>query len=40
MAARYNLGVLKFLLDPLKLFRISGSDGVPNYRGIFQLRPD
>jgi hypothetical protein len=30
----------KFLLDALKLFRISGGYGVPNYRGIFQPRPD
>jgi hypothetical protein len=30
----------KLLLDALKLIGISRSDGVPNYRGIFQLGPD
>jgi hypothetical protein len=29
-----------FFLDALKLFRISGGDGIPNYRGILQPRPD
>jgi hypothetical protein len=30
----------KLLLDALKLIGISRSDGVPNYRGIFQLGTD
>jgi hypothetical protein len=30
----------KLLLDALKLFGISQSDGVPNYRGIFELGPN
>jgi hypothetical protein len=29
----------KLLLDALKLIGISGRNGVPNYRGIFQLGP-
>jgi hypothetical protein len=28
------------LLDALKLSRISGGDEIPNYRGIFQPKPD
>jgi hypothetical protein len=30
----------KLLLDVLKFVGITRSDGVPNYRGIFQLGPD
>jgi hypothetical protein len=30
----------KLVLDALKLTGISGIDGVPYYRGIFQLGPD
>jgi hypothetical protein len=30
----------KLLLDLLQLIGTSVSDGVPNYRGMFQLGPD
>jgi hypothetical protein len=30
----------KLLLDALKLIGITGRDGVPRYRGIFQIGPD
>jgi hypothetical protein len=30
----------KLLPDALKIFVISGRDGVPNYRGTLQLGPD
>jgi hypothetical protein len=37
---KYDKNGRKILLDPLKVIGISGRDGVPNYRGIFQIGPD